>query len=163
MLKKKNGTKEKKSNGLKRTRKGGGATSRTRTTPRATLIKKLDAIFSQFIRLRAVDENGYGNCFTCGQTRHYTEVDAGHFMSRACMSTRWSPRNVQFQCKRCNGFRSGEQYLFSKNLDRVYGKGTAEELLIESKKSYKWTSDEIQQMIRRYKQKVDDIKSTKGI
>jgi hypothetical protein len=127
------------------------------------MVKKLDTVFSQFIRLRASDETGRGSCFTCGSVRHFSEVDAGHFMSRACMSTRWDERNVQFQCKRCNGFRSGEQYRYSIELDKLYGEGTAELLLIESKKTRKFTRDELEAMYHHYKRRVDDLRNSKGI
>ena len=119
-------------------------------------------MFSQFIRLRAVDERGMGECYTCGAVRHWLEVDAGHFMSRACMSTRWAEQNVQFQCKRCN-MRSGEQYLFSLHIDQEYGEGTAEALLIASKQTRKFTRDELEQMYHHYKRKVDELRSTKGL
>ena len=103
-----------------------------------------------------------GECYTCGAVRHWLEVDAGHFMSRACMSTRWAEQNVQFQCKRCN-MRSGEQYLFSLHIDQEYGEGTAEALLIASKQTRKFTRDELEQMYHHYKRKVDELRSTKGL
>jgi len=127
------------------------------------MVKKVDTVFSQYVRLRAADDRGYGECYTCGAVRHWTEVDAGHFMSRACMSTRWEEKNVQFQCKRCNGFRSGEQYLFSMHLDQQYGEGTAEELLRESKQTRKFSRQELEAMYHHYKRKVDELKSTKGL
>jgi hypothetical protein len=79
------------------------------------------------------------------------------------MSTRWEEKNVQFQCKRCNGFRSGEQFLFSQHLDRQYGEGTAEGLLIESKQTRKFSRDELEALYHHYKRKVDELKSTKGL
>jgi len=127
------------------------------------MVKKVDTVFSQYIRLRATDYRGFGQCYTCHATRHWSEVDAGHFMSRACMSTRFDEMNVQFQCKRCNGFRSGEQYLFSKHLDEQYGEGTAEALLIASKKTRKFTRDELEQMYHHYKRRVDELRSEKGL
>lgn len=127
------------------------------------MVKKLDAAFSQYVRLRKTNYNGYAPCYTCGSVRHWSEVDAGHFMSRACMSTRWDEQNVQFQCKRCNGFRSGEQYAFARNLDTEYGKGTSEALFRESKKMKRWTKDELYAMYLHYKRLVDDIRDTKGI
>lgn len=84
-------------------------------------------------------------------------------MSRACMSTRWDEQNVQFQCKRCNGFRSGEQFLFAKALDALFGGGTAEALLIKSKQTRKFSRDELQAMYHHYKRKGDDLRSTKGL
>ncbi len=128
------------------------------------MVKKVDAVFSQYVRLRATDDTGHGECYTCGSRRHWSEVDAGHFMSRACMSTRWDPNgNVQFQCKRCNGFRSGEQFLFARKLDAEYGEGKAEELFIESKQTRKWTRAELEQMYHHYKRLVDELRSSKGI
>lgn len=130
---------------------------------RATLVKKLDRIFSQFIRLRATDAGGVGKCYTCNSRRHYTEVDAGHFMSRACMSTRWDEQNVQFQCKRCNGFRSGEQYEYALQLDMQYGDGTASMLHSKSKQMKKWTISELEHMIEHYKRRVNELRSDRGM
>ena len=125
------------------------------------MVKKVDTMFSQFVRLRATDDRGYGQCYTCHATRHYSEVDAGHFMSRACMSTRWDEKNVQFQCKRCN-MRSGEQFLFSVHLDQEFGEGTAEALHIASKQTRKFTHAELEQMYYHYKRLVDELRSEKG-
>ena len=103
-----------------------------------------------------------GECYTCGAVRHWSEVDAGHFMSRACMSTRWDEKNVQFQCKRCN-MRSGEQFLFSVHLDQEHGEGTAEALHIASKQTRKFTHAELEQMYYHYKRLVDELRRTKGL
>lgn len=84
-------------------------------------------------------------------------------MSRACMSTRWDETNVQFQCKRCNGFRSGEQFLFARELDRIYGEGTAETLLYNSKYTRKFSREELETMFHHYKRKVDELRGTKGL
>ena len=130
---------------------------------RQKLVSKLDTIFSQYIRLRNTNRNGYADCFTCGTNRHWREVDAGHFMSRGCFSTRWNEKNVQFQCKRCNGFRSGEQFIYSKQLDAIYGQGTADELLRLSKQTQKFSQYELEDMIRYYTKKVNELKQEKGI
>lgn len=84
-------------------------------------------------------------------------------MGRAAMSTRWDERNVQFQCKRCNGFKSGEQYKYSIKLDEVYGEGTADELYVLSKQTRKWSIAELESAVRHYKDKVAELKSEKGL
>ena len=38
------------------------------------LKKKLDAIFSKYIRLKDADKNGYVKCYTCG-VKKYWEKD----------------------------------------------------------------------------------------
>ena len=79
------------------------------------------------------------------------------------MSTRWDEQNVQFQCKRCNGFRSGEQFLFARHLDEQYGEGTAETLLFNSKFTRKFTRAELETMYHHYKRLVNELRSSKGI
>ena len=43
------------------------------------LKKKLDKIFSEFIRRRNADHLGRVKCFTCGVEKHWKEQQAGHF------------------------------------------------------------------------------------
>ena len=125
---------------------------------------KLDSIFSQFIRLRGSNDEGWGECFTCGRgrLRHWKEVDCGHFITRAKLATRWMEENCQFQCKQCN-MNGGQQYVFGKNLDMKYGEGTAERILLESNQNKKWTVAELEEKVRYYRQKVNEIKAQRGM
>ena len=68
------------------------------------LKKKLDVLFSQYIRRRNADHLGRVKCFTCGVEKHWKEQQAGHFQSRSHHSTRWDEVNVQVQCPKCNLF-----------------------------------------------------------
>ena len=40
-------------------------------------LKKLDKIFSEYIRKRDADENGYVKCCTCPTVEHWKEMDCG--------------------------------------------------------------------------------------
>jgi len=124
--------------------------------------KKLDTIFSQFIRLRGCNDEGWGNCFTCDRLKFWKEVDCGHFITRAKMSTRWMETNCQFQCKQCN-MNGGQQYVFSKKLDEFHGKGTAEAILIASNQMRKFSVHELEEMYQYYKNRVDEIKESRGM
>ena len=125
---------------------------------RSKIVKKLDAIFSQYIRLKDADHNGDVTCFTCGKVSHYKKgMQCGHFQSRKHYATRWLEKNVAVQCVGCNMFKAGEQYIFSKQLDEKYGDGTAEELYIKSKETVKFSTDELQDMIKHYKELVDSL------
>ena len=118
---------------------------------RSTLIKKLDKAFSRYIRLRNCDEYGRAFCFTCGDQRHWKEVDAGHFQTRSKFSTRWDEKNVQFQCKKCNMTNGGQQYIFGQKLDEVYGAGTADEIVRRSNQTFiKHTSLELIEITNHY-------------
>lgn len=130
---------------------------------RQKLIKDLDNVFSRFVRMRASDESGFAECFTCGKTARWKEMDAGHFMGRSAYSTRWDEQNVQIQCKRCNIFRHGEQYKFSLALDRQYGEGTSETLFRLSKQTRKFGTADLRLLIKEYKAKVEDLSRDKGL
>jgi len=121
---------------------------------RTKLVKKLDTIFSQYIRLKnSVDE--IATCFTCGKQDHWKKLQNGHFQSRRHYSTRWDEINCQVQCQKCNIWNSGEQFLFSQNLDNKFGEGTARRLHIKSQQTIKLADFELEDMIINYKNFVD--------
>jgi hypothetical protein len=109
---------------------------------RKTIITKLDSIFSQYIRLR-YSKNEISTCVTCGKQDHWKKMQNGHFISRKHYATRFDEDNCQVQCSKCNVFRYGEQYLFSKYL----GADLSEELLIKSRNIQKFTDNELLEMI----------------
>ena len=124
---------------------------------RSTLVKKADAIFSQFIRQRNADANGMTECFTCGKKDHWKSLQCGHFMSRKHYSTRWNEDNCQVQCAGCNVFRYGEQYTFGKNLDIFIKEGLAEELNILSHKIVKYDNNDLLELVDLYTKKLAEL------
>lgn len=124
---------------------------------RKNLIKKLDKVFSQYIRRRfAVNE--IAKCVTCGKQAHWKELQAGHFMSRKHYSTRYDETNVQVQCSGCNVFRYGEQYKFGRYLEEAYGEGTAEDLQNKSREITKFSDIRIKEMIEYYNKLLINLK-----
>ena len=121
------------------------------------LKKKLDVLFSQYIRRRNADHLGRVKCFTCGVEKHWKEQQAGHFQSRSHHSTRWDEVNVQVQCVKCNMYRQGEQYKFGMYLDQRFGDGTAEELEYRAKTIVKLNRVDYEEAIERYKQKIKEL------
>jgi hypothetical protein len=117
---------------------------------RSKLVKKLDVIFSQYIRLKYSDHHGMTECFTCGKRDHWKKMQCGHFQSRKNYSTRWTEDNVRVQCVGCNMFKSGEQYVFGLKL----GQQLAEEMFIKSKQVVKFTNDELIEKIDHYSSEV---------
>ena len=121
------------------------------------LKKKLDVLFSQYIRRRNADHLGRVKCFTCGVEKHWKEQQSGHFQSRSHHSTRWDEINVQVQCVKCNMYRQGEQYKFGMYLDQRFGDGTAEELENRAKTIVKLNRVDYEEAIERYKQKINEL------
>ncbi len=94
-----------------------------------------DDLFSLVVRFGSADRIGNVVCVTCGAQLHWTMVDAGHFQVRDLKPTRFDEKNVNPQCKDCNGKRrSGEQFKHGVWIDRRWGTGTAHKLAIEAKK-----------------------------
>lgn len=122
---------------------------------RKTLVKKLDAVFSEYIRRRYA-KNDIAECVTCGKKDHWKKLQAGHFMSRKHYSTRWDERNVEVQCNACNVFRYGEQYKFSIYL----GKELSDELYLKSHQTVKFSNIDLQDMIDVYKEKLMNLGKT---
>jgi hypothetical protein len=91
-------------------------------TPLQKAIAKLDVAFGQMIRAR----DAQLGCITCG--RADVPTDAGHFIRREKMSTRFSPMNVNAQCRKENRFEGGHTYEYGVALDCKYFKGTAARL-----------------------------------
>ena len=115
------------------------------------LKKKLDAIFSKYIRLKNADSNGYNYCFTCNKFDHYKNLQNGHFISRKYLSTRFDEQNCAPQCPKCNIFCFGEQYLFGQKL----GKDLAESLQEKSRFTVKIFPHEYEEQITYYQKCVD--------
>ena len=116
---------------------------------RSKLVKKLDSVFSQYIRQKnSVKETA--TCFTCGKKDHWKKLQNGHFQSRRHYSTRWDIMNCQVQCAGCNVFRFGEQFIFGQNLDNKFGEGTARRLHIKAQLTVKYADFEIEDLINKY-------------
>ena len=126
-------------------------------TERTKLIQKVDATFSEFVRRKHADEQGRVACFTCGAVKHWKEMHAGHFQTRAKYATRWHDRNVRPQCPRCNIFKSGEQYAFAKALDAEHGEGTADEVVQLSNQRASITMDALRWMLETYRERIREL------
>ena len=124
---------------------------------------KADKWFSLYIRLRAADDNGFGECVTCGKVKHVKEMDCGHYVKRQHQATRFSEINCQLQCKRCNAFEQGRDAIFRQYLVDRYGEDKV--LLLEASrhttcKRPGYVMDELE---RIYKEKAKTLAQQKGI
>lgn len=124
---------------------------------------KLWKAFSIFIRLRDADKNGYCRCITSGKLVHWSECDAGHFISRRHMATKYDEQNVHAQGRGDNRFRSGEQLLYAKAIDKKYGPGTADRILARSRGTRKFEQFEIDALTKHYQEEAARLKKEKGL
>lgn len=81
--------------------------------------------FSLWVRQRDVE--AYGKCISCGDPITVESSHAGHFMpAKDCgHDLMFDVRNVNAECRRCNGFDETHLLGYAEELDRRYGAGTA--------------------------------------
>lgn len=116
-------------------------------------IKKVWQLFSKYIRQKwAV--NDICECITCDQPFHVKKIQAGHFISRRYLNTIFDEQNVMPQCYRCNVLLHGQQWLFGKKLDLMFGNGTAEKLYNKSLIKKKFTPDELKTLYTELQEKL---------
>lgn len=87
------------------------------------LVKKLDLVFSQWVKMNERLPIGAWSCVTCGTMyASRDQIQSGHFIPRGYYATRWDEMNVHTQCKRCNGMRAGEWLKYEFYLVEKYGR-----------------------------------------
>lgn len=119
----------------------------------ATLKKKLDSVFSVFIRRR-----DKGVCFTCGKKLPWKQQQNGHYITRGCLQLRWDERNCNCQCVGCNIFKNGNYTEYAIRLLKKHGPNILAELDREKWKIRKMTRANYEDLIAHYS-KLNGIKS----
>lgn len=114
-----------------------------------TLKEKADRVFSQYMRSRDCP-NGRGRCISCSRSITPKTCDAGHYIPRGHMATRFDDRNVNAQCIDCNRNLNGNLLKYAKALRLKYDHGIVEELMGKSRQITKMSHSDYQRIIRKY-------------
>jgi len=116
--------------------------------------------FSRYIRLRdCLKTTGsleYGECVSCDRTLPIELLDAGHFIPKKS-GNYFSERGVNAQCRSCNRFHGGNQLEYRKEIICRYGEGVDLELEEESKQIIKRTPQDLTNIEKQYKIKVEEL------
>lgn len=120
---------------------------------RSTIKKKLDKVFSLYIRTKYA-VNGIVECVTCGIKKEIKEIQCGHYIPRQHLSTRWDEENCYPQCIGCNVFRKGNYPAFSLFLVRNFGKERLESLELKRRQVTKLKEADLQEMYEEYADKL---------
>lgn len=145
----------------RKTKKVKEKSPRERKPSVASLTKKLDKVFSQFIRLRDSQPFGYKafRCISCGQVKPFDQMDCGHFISRVHMSTRFDENNCHGECKACNRFRADHMIYYQANLVRKIGQDKVDILIAKGHQSRKYSPFELEVLIKYYTERVNEMKN----
>jgi hypothetical protein len=110
------------------------------------LLEKAQKVFNKFIRER--DKNN--GCISCGGPVE----QAGHYFSQGHHSSlRYSEINTNGQCVKCNMYLSGNLIKYRQGLVKKYGADVVEKLELNAdlRKAWKWTREELESIIKKYK------------
>lgn len=127
------------------------------------LVKKLDRVYSLYIRLRDAMPSGYVRCISCGKIKSFEDVDCGHFHSRTHMSTRYDEENTWAECKFCNRFSADHLIGYQANLIKKIGQQRFDFLNVKAHSSKHYMDYELESMIEHYTREVKKLSSLKGI
>lgn len=127
------------------------------------LTKKLDKVFSAYIRLRDAMPSGHFKCISCGQIKPFEQADCGHFFSRKNMSVRFDEDDCHAECRSCNRFSSDHLIAYQTNLIRKVGIQRFELLSAKAHQTKHWSDFELEAMIKHYTAEVKRLSSLKGI
>lgn len=124
-------------------------------------VKKLDRVFSKYIRLRDSNRQGFGKCITCHRVLHWEKAHCGHYVNRAHMALRFHEKNCHLQCPFCNSFREGEMLEYTLAIIKKYGEKVLQELQIIRNQTTKYSAFELQALTAHYKKSVEILKTVK--
>lgn len=120
----------------------------------AKVSEDVAVLLQKLVRLENADDNGYCSCVTCGTTKHYKELDGGHFVSRRYTATRLMKENIWPQCKGCNGYLKGNPIPYTLFMIDTYGKEFVHELHALKNETKKFTRDELAEMSKEFKDQI---------
>lgn len=113
-------------------------------------VKKLDTVFSRYIRQKYADHFGMSRCYTCSKQVHYKDLQNGHYISRGNMATRWDEENCRSQCVGCNVFKNGNYVEYSARLIDEIGLEKYKELVKKKYTIKQFSIKELQELIKKY-------------
>lgn len=123
----------------------------------SALERKLDTIFSEYIRRRDADQGGTVRCATCPRLLFWKDAHAGHFIKRQHRSVRWDERNVAPQCVADNVYRGGCQDEFAAHIIREHGQAVFDELMRKKREVVKYTRSDLEALIESFKIKLKGL------
>ena len=123
----------------------------------AKLVDDAAVLLQKLVRLKAADESGYCQCVTCGQSKHWKEMQGGHFISRRYTATKLLEENIHPQDYGCNGPRAKDGVVtveYTNFMTDTYGREFVDELLILKNKTKKYTREEIAGISAEFKEQI---------
>jgi len=115
-------------------------------------MKEAQKVFNQYIRLR----DKHKPCVSC-ESKLGSKYDAGHyFSSGGHKAVTFDEDNVHAQCVTCNQFKHGNLLNYRDGLIKRIGEDKLNELSKRANETRRYSTEELQELIKTYKQKIKD-------
>ena len=121
------------------------------------LKKQAWKLLSEIIRRTSADGYGYCRCVTCGVTRHWKEMHAGHAIGGRKASTLFDEDIIHVQCPTCNIWKGGAYGEFAAFLIRKHGLEWYEKKVESARKPAKLTRGDVETLIENYKKRLEAL------
>lgn len=128
---------------------------KTKKLSRWKLVKKLDNVFSLYIRLKQ-NKKWKCQCYTCWVIKHYKEMQNWHYITRWNYKYRWDEDNCKVQCYVCNIIKSWNYQIYTIKMIDEYWRSKVEKM-INDNEIKKISTNEIKEKIEYYQNIVDDL------
>lgn len=115
-------------------------------------MKEAQKVFNQYIRLR----DKHKPCVSC-ESKLGSKYDAGHyFSSGGHKAVTFDEDNVHGQCVACNQYKHGNLLNYQIGIEKRIGADRLLQLHEKAHEVRKYSVDELQEIIKTYKQKIKD-------
>lgn len=118
---------------------------------RKSLIKKLDDVVRQIIRLRDT------HCCSCGK-RLEDNLQVSHYIGRRHYSLRWDLRNVAGSCPGCNLLHNHNTLPYTTFMIREYGEEILKEFSEIMKLHTKFSTSQLEELLHKIEEQIKELK-----
>jgi hypothetical protein len=136
---------------------------RTMKTSLPKLKKKLDAVFSQYIRLRDSDSSGFFSCITCGERVFWKNGQNCHYRPRNKLALRFDETNCNAGCASCNLWDRDHIQKYTLAIQDKYGDRVLAELDKKLREKITYKRADYEDMIQKYTALRDEMQELKGL
>lgn len=130
------------------------------------LVDDLAKLLQKLVRLKAAvaaNQDGFIECVTCNQWKHWKEMQGGHWIERGKQATKVMEENIHPQCQGCNGF--GMKYRtectdgYSQYMRLMYGDEFCNQMIIDSNKPHKYFRPDVEDRIKEARELIKELES----
>ena len=129
---------------------------------RNKIIKKLDWVFSEYIRLRDSDKKGIVTCPLCWKRIFWKYAQNMHFVSRWVLKYRFSEKNCHAGCMRCNVILHWNYIIYTRYMQKKFWYEYVD-YIINDKVVFNITTSQLEALIYKYELLRDKLLTEKDL